>query len=214
MRKKDLLEQFHRDTISTAADKLFMEKGVEKTSMDEIAKEAEYSKATLYVYFKSKEELFHYTALKGMQTLHQLFIKILSSDESAIDQYMSICDEFAKYYDEHPLYFQSILGTIAIDSESRKHSAILDELYQTGELLNNDMDALIQKGIKEGYFREDLPSPATGITGWAFISGFVSFAGNKQEYITQRIGIEKKEFLHFGYRMFLQSILKEGILIE
>ena len=33
---------------------LFMEKGIAATSMDDIAKAAGYSKATLYVYFENK----------------------------------------------------------------------------------------------------------------------------------------------------------------
>lgn len=39
----------HREKIVSAASVLFMEKGIAQTSMDDIAKAAGYSKATLYV---------------------------------------------------------------------------------------------------------------------------------------------------------------------
>ena len=55
-RRKKEPKSVHRAAISSAAATLFSEKGVEHTSMDEIAKQAGYSKATLYVYFKNKEE--------------------------------------------------------------------------------------------------------------------------------------------------------------
>ena len=37
--------------------------------MDDIAREAEYSKATLYVYFQSKEEIINAILLSGMVLL-------------------------------------------------------------------------------------------------------------------------------------------------
>jgi len=41
-----------------AAEKLFFKNGYESTTMDQIALKAEYSKATLYNHFKSKEQIF------------------------------------------------------------------------------------------------------------------------------------------------------------
>ena len=52
-KKKELLTKFNKDNIIRAAKELFSEQGVERTTMDEIAKKADYSKSTLYVYFKS-----------------------------------------------------------------------------------------------------------------------------------------------------------------
>ena len=58
-RKKEALEQFNRDNILSAAKELFETKGVEKTTMDDIAELADYSKSTIYVYFKSKEDIYN-----------------------------------------------------------------------------------------------------------------------------------------------------------
>ena len=69
MSKKQALTEFHRGSILAAAERLFAEKGTEKTTMDDIAKEAEYSKATLYVYFQSKEEIIGAILLSGMVLL-------------------------------------------------------------------------------------------------------------------------------------------------
>ena len=53
LRKHEILE---------AAEKLFLANGYEDTTMNQIANEAEFSKGTLYNYFKSKEE-----AVKNIQ---------------------------------------------------------------------------------------------------------------------------------------------------
>ncbi|EFQ57853.1 transcriptional regulator, TetR family [Streptococcus downei F0415] len=54
-RKKEPVEA-HRRAIAQAAHQLFIGKGLAATTVDMIAKAAGYSKATLYVYFKNKEE--------------------------------------------------------------------------------------------------------------------------------------------------------------
>ena len=208
MAKKAALEQFHRDTISGVADRLFAEKGIEKTTMDDIAKEAEYSKATLYVYFKSKDEIFHYITLKGMQMLHDKFARVLETQQGAIDQYLEICKALGAFYEEYPVYFQSMLETIASDTESRLRSETLEAIYQAGELLNGDIESLIHKGIEEEVFKKELPSLPTGMVFWASLSGIVSLAGKKRDYISQSTGMTREDFMDFGFKMLLQSILK------
>ena len=52
-RRKKEPRSVHRENIASAASSLFMEKGIRLVSMDDIAKAAGYSKATLYVYFEN-----------------------------------------------------------------------------------------------------------------------------------------------------------------
>lgn len=51
-RRKKEPQSVHRKAIALVAQDLFLQKGIEHTSMDDIAKNSGYSKATLYVYFK------------------------------------------------------------------------------------------------------------------------------------------------------------------
>lgn len=214
MSKKEALEQFHRNTISTVANSLFQDKGIEKTTMDDIARAAEYSKATLYVYFKSKEEICHYLTLKGMQGLHERLAEILQQDSGAIVMYMDVCKELAAFYEADSIGFQGSLEMIAADEKSRKQSAILDAVYQVGEQLNDDIEALLLKGVKEGVFRADLACIPTGLVHWASLSGIVLMAEKKQEYIGLRTGFSKSDFMQLGFQLTLQSIVKGGISVE
>lgn len=214
MARKADLKRFHKDTISSVADKFFMERGLEKTTMDDIAKEAQYSKTTLYVYFKSKDEIFYYIVLKGMRLLNREFTQILQQNTCAIDKYISICEKIAEFNEEYPLYFHSMLETIASDSESRKQYEILEDIYQVGETLNDNINSLLEIGVKEGVFKENLPCFVVGFVHWAAISGIVSLAGKKDQYIHQRTGMSKKEFMSYGFQMLLQSIKKDGNDIE
>lgn len=48
-----------RERILQAATEMFIEEGFEKTSIRNIAERIEYSPATIYLYFKDKNELFY-----------------------------------------------------------------------------------------------------------------------------------------------------------
>jgi len=69
-RRKKEPKSVHRENIASAASELFMERGIIATSMDDIAKAAGYSKATLYVYFENKEEIVGLLVLNSLKKLY------------------------------------------------------------------------------------------------------------------------------------------------
>ena len=57
-RKRQMMTEFRRSEILEAATKVFGAKGFEGTRVDDIAAEAGLAKATVYVYFQSKDEIY------------------------------------------------------------------------------------------------------------------------------------------------------------
>jgi TetR/AcrR family transcriptional regulator, repressor of fatR-cypB operon len=56
--RKEREKQAHRLEIMAAARKLFLRQDYYETTLEEIAREAQFGKGTIYNYFSSKEELF------------------------------------------------------------------------------------------------------------------------------------------------------------
>ena len=56
--RRERERQGHRREILAAAVKLFSRKGFEKTTMADVAAEAEFAVGTLYKFFKDKQELY------------------------------------------------------------------------------------------------------------------------------------------------------------
>ena len=81
-RRKKEPQSVHRKAIALVAQDLFLQKRIEHTSMDDIAKNSGYSKATLYVYFKSEEILTSYLVLQSMQTLYDFIHKALHENNT------------------------------------------------------------------------------------------------------------------------------------
>lgn len=117
-----------RNTILRAALLLFGEKGFDGTSMDMIARQIGYSKATLYQYFENKEELF--SAVMKDTPFHFNFTTIKPEIDncdlkSAIEKigiaYMSIFDTPER-----------IAFTRTIIRDSNKHPEISNMYHKNG----------------------------------------------------------------------------------
>ena len=99
-RRKKEPKSVHREKIATAASTLFMEKGIAATSMDDIAKAAGYSKATLYVYFENKEEIVGILVLNSMKKLYDYIASALTQQETTKERYDFICRGLIQYQEE------------------------------------------------------------------------------------------------------------------
>jgi len=63
--KSEVLAEFRETEIIDAARRVIVREGFRNTSMEKIAEEASISKGTLYLYFKSKEDLVRQATERG-----------------------------------------------------------------------------------------------------------------------------------------------------
>jgi len=214
MSKREDLVKFHKKSIAEAAERLFEKQGLEQTTMDQVAREAEYSKATIYVYFKSKEEIYYYIVLNGMQKMMCRMENGLNSCEEVTGKYKAVCHELAGFSEEHPFQYKALTDTIAVDLESRKRMPVLEEIYQIGEEMNDIFNDAFQEAAVQGSCRDDLNSLTTTMVLWSSLSGIIRLANEKEEYLTQRMNLSKAEFLDDAFDMLLRIIIKEEVADE
>lgn len=208
-RRKKELQSVHRKNISTVAEQLFMKRGIENTSMNDIAKEAGYSKATLYVYFKDKEELVSVLVLESMQKLHDYIVKAMENSNNTRECYDKICNALVEYQEEYPFYFGMVLKTINIDFETTKFLPEEKEMFLVGERINELLCSFLKKGIENREIRSDIEILPTIFSFWGMLSGAILLAANKEEYIVQHVKKTKSEFLRYGFEMLYHSLATE-----
>ena len=209
-RRKKEPRSVHREKIAAAASALFMEKGIAAASMDDIAKAAGYSKATLYVYFENKEEIVGILVLNSMKKLYNYIASALAQSETAKDRYDSICRGLVQYQEEFPFYFKMVLDQINIDFENHAYLPEEKETYQIGEEINEKLKEFIRSGIEKGELRNDLEIVPTIYHFWGMLSGIIQLAANKEDYINKTTGLSKIQFLDQGFQMLYRSITRGG----
>jgi len=91
-----------REAILTAAFSLFGHYGYRRTSIDDIAQEAGIAKGTVYLYFKSKEEIFRALA-------QQLIDQMLAAAETAQATSTSVAEQLRGMLEAKFGYFFELL---------------------------------------------------------------------------------------------------------
>lgn len=205
-RRKKEPKSVHRENIASAASELFMKKGIEATSMDDIAKTAGYSKATLYVYFENKEEIVGLLTLNSMKKLYNYIYSALEEQETTKVRYDLICNGLVKYQEEFPFYFKIALDKINSNFENHDYLPEEKETYRVGEDINEKLKDFLICGIEKGDLKNNLEVMPTIFNFWGMLSGTINLAANKEEYIKSAIGLSKNQFLEYGFNMLYRSI--------
>ena len=78
--KKASATRYHRKTLLAAADRLLTEYGYDGMNMNLLSKEAGYSKATVYVYFESKDEIVRELCIERLGLARSEIALVLKSD--------------------------------------------------------------------------------------------------------------------------------------
>ena len=207
MGNKDRLREFHRGNILNAAKRLFIEKGIAQTTVDDIAKEADYSKSTLYVYFKSKEEIYNHIILEYIQLLKQAIADVLRDSAGFSDGYFAICNALVNFRAAYPLYFESILGEVKLPE--KESEAVLFQIYRIGEELNGIIETYFKIHLQQGEFSGGISALQMTFILWASIGGIITMANKKEAYIHRAMGVTKDEFMQNAFKLLLKSITYE-----
>lgn len=136
--------------------KLFTEKGIKHTSIQDIVDNAGVAKGTFYLYFKDKYEVQDYLLAR---TCYQLFNQSLKAAHQQDilrldDKMIFIIDYIIDYLIQNPSIIKFIKKNLSLGLYSEKISALMDDK----ELALND---LFLKEVKERHI--DLPHPEVTI---------------------------------------------------
>ncbi len=162
-----------RSEIVDAAERLFFRKGFEHVTMDEIAEEAELSKGTLYLYFKSREDLHFAVVLRALAILDRLIRQAYRPERKGLENILEMGEAYIRFFQEHTGYFRSILTFDATKFEKVDDAAklrILDE----GSPLFFFMEVL-KEGQADGSITREVSAEQLAIILWSQVSGVFEF---------------------------------------
>ena len=169
-------ERLHRrNSILEAARHLFFEKGY-RTTMDEIAERAELSKGTLYLYFKSKDELYVSVIVEGFRVLEKRIRKALAKAEGPEEKVRAVYFAFVDHCLENREYFRITQYFLTEDARENTSRELIDAInIDSMKLLEYGIKAM-QEGIEKGAFRDDLDPVAASLVAWRNATGILDLA--------------------------------------
>lgn len=204
--RKEREKERRRQEIIDAAEKVFFRQGFDRASMDQVAEEAELSKGTLYLYFKSKEDLHWAVAERGMQILRESIRKSVEGIKTGAEKLMAIGLCFIEFSEKYRDYFLSLL--FFEGKNLKKLNLSHDQIYQAfhGDSPIMILQQTIEEGMNDGSIRTGLPAASLTHTLWAQTLGVLQVIQNKKE-VFDLFGIDRKSLI-----LSHIEILKNGLI--
>jgi AcrR family transcriptional regulator len=171
--------------IGKAAKECFLKYGLEKTTLDDIAKAMGLNKSSLFYYYKNKEALFLEVAInEGEEYLKSLQEKTLKKK--------SVEAMILFYFEERFNYYKAILNLNKITPETlHKLVPAFLELYES--VMQKEIQflaTLLKDGIrKKEIFKSDPTKLATSL---------IIMSDSIKHYIEQRAILEKADQIDYA----------------
>lgn len=163
-----------KNAILKAARGLFFENGFRPVTVESIAKKAELSKGSIYLYFKSKEEIYTQILLSDIDKFHGHFTDILSKSKSAaeaITKYAAIyVDLFLNDRELFRILMTFMLHTNAMDLPETLNSHIIKSTNRN----INVVEEIFTYGIERGEFSPLINLRLSRNAFWGLLNGIIS----------------------------------------
>lgn len=165
--------------IRENAAALFYKKGYAATTIEEIAALAEISKATIYLYFKSKDDLYYSLVEPSLDRLSKRLIAIANMKEVEPEiRIRNIVIATYDFYEGDPDAYHLVSRYEASGFSKLLSKEKLDRLKELMRSNINQLEIVIADGIAAGRFCESNPK-LTAIIIWNTFMGIIQFQENR-----------------------------------
>lgn len=180
--------------IVAAARKLFIEKGFNTTTIQDIAVEADVGLGTLYLYAKSKEDLLVMVFKDDILKMIETSYNNIPADASLLDQLMAFFDGHITYHNQDQSLSRTVLKELSFSTTEQRRKDI-DQITRS---TYSKMMRLIERASRDGRVTKEI---YTGTMAW---SAFALYYHLLQGYLC---GFHSEEEFRKSLRNALAALL-------
>jgi len=197
--RKEREREEMRELILQGAQKLFLENGYEKTSIRGIADTIEYSPATIYLYYKDKNELLLALHVKAFEKMMEEFA-VVATVADPFERLTALGDQYIKFSVENPeLYDLMFIMQAPIEALACK-----DEVWEDGMKSFDFLRFVFAECVRAGYFRAELDVDTACLTIWSYMHGLITI------YLKKRMDMfeddRPMERMQESFQLFLEML--------
>ncbi len=150
--RREREKQQRRDAILKTAQSLFFDKGFRDTTIDDIARAAELSRGTIYLYFESKEEIYATVMEEGLDILHRMLTESYHEDQDPLSNLLAGHDAFMRFHDQEGEFYNGLmLDKMQIADLLPK--PLKERLDAKSMKMVLGIAGILEEGIHQGFFR-------------------------------------------------------------
>ncbi|MBI2428951.1 MAG: TetR/AcrR family transcriptional regulator [Ignavibacteriales bacterium] len=207
--RKEREKESRKESIIDAAQKVFFDKGLLLSTMDEIAEQAELAKGTLYLYYHSKEDLYLAVMMRGLSLLHGMLRRVIGSHGSFVATLLQLSDTYTQFYEEHKNYFRMM----HFFETPQFHKQVSEEMHRSCDSVTQELWNMVIEELRQGtvqqMVRSDLSPVEITIVLWSNATTLLMRIDAQYDLWKETMDIDLKHTLRLSTQLLIESILTE-----
>ena len=202
--RKQRERERRRQQIIVAAKRVFSERGFSKTTMEDIAREAELSPGTLYLYFKNKDELYASLSLRILQYMNIRLEDVKKEKDSNPEQKIaSIKEALYDVYQFDPMILINMFHLQSSETLKNLSSPLLNNI---SELSRNSLQIIADIFKNSSGPNTVLTRQPTAVADivWSLFTGVVLWEESKRMIDDDKDNL--KHTLDIAFEIFARGV--------
>ncbi|MBE1445539.1 TetR/AcrR family transcriptional regulator [Paenibacillus sp. OAS669] len=155
-------KQQRLSSIIASAERVFLRKGFEKATMQDVAKEDNVGIATLFRYFPKKDKLIVAVATRLMESQAPVFEDIAARQESCLSKLERVFDHFVSFSREtHGERTRLLEAFQSYAAQSPEPLEDIDKFNAEYHQISAIYHRIMEEGMHDGSIRSDISIPDT-----------------------------------------------------
>jgi len=204
--RKQRERERRRQQIIVAAKRVFSEKGYSKSTMEDIAREAELSPGTLYLYFKNKDELYASLSLRILQYLNIRLEDVKKEkDIEPRQKITAIKEALFDVYQFDPMILINMFHLQSSETLKNLSSPLLENITELSRNSLTILAEIFNDDTGQDIFANHHPTAIADIV-WSLFTGVVLWEESKRMIDNEKDFL--KQTLDVAFEIFSRGITR------
>ena len=205
------MREKRKNEILNAAEKVFFSKGYEKASMNDVAKEAGIAKGTLYLYFRTKKDLYFAIGNRALDIIVAKFYEIARSNsfKNGLEKVEALAYFYLDFSKKHPDYHKFLINYHSeIVNFGDINPSVVAAYMKSGRIFRL-LVSCVEEGMKDGSIRDDISPIKLAVLLWTKTVGTIEFTRLKEPIFKTFAKIEADEIVEEFIKLERELIRKK-----
>lgn len=202
--RKEREKQQRKNDIIDAAERLFFKHGFENVSMDQIARESELAKGTLYLYFKSREDLHYSIVNRVLEMLSKVLQRDYDKHASGAENLINLGKSYIAFSTQYPDHIRAIMMFDSSKFEKLETNQSLKILEPDSPLML--LIHIIRKGQMDGSVRKDIPDRELALILWSHLASVLELVSLRLPLV-KALEIDENELLNKQFEISISGVI-------
>lgn len=194
-----------KNAILKAARRLFFEKGFKTVTVESIARKAELSKGSIYLYYNSKEEIYTQILLNDIDKFHNHISNILQTPSSASEALTRLADIYVDFFLNDRELFRILMTFMLHTTDMNLPEDLNNHIIKTTNKTIDIIEQVFKYGVEQGEFPATLNLRQNRNAIWGMLNGIISL------HLFTGIESRRAEMIHATIRAGLDIYIR-GII--